>query len=312
MKRSNPVDKGKEKINKSSDQMKMQPYKAAIAKTPEQLKTEIMGNTPTELKLREDAYKLAVKSNQIHEFLYPYISLSTEWITAIEKKYSHLTPSEICSFYLKDYADPFHYPKNFQYYFHILESTGSVQFDSVTRSGNEYAYSKAFIKRVITPQEWNGDLYNFRETLKDKKNNPKPFFNYFDYMKAWSGAFCYENRKEKHSWFIQFRDFEAINLPQWFIQWFFNWGLNPIILPDKIRTVFENFSQINESMKFKELMFAALYQVPWILRWDIIIRDVPITKFGVTQGTIPYMGRRILIKWWDKFKFFEESVFEKK
>ncbi|KAG6424574.1 hypothetical protein SASPL_114992 [Salvia splendens] len=90
------------------------------------------------------------------------------------------------------------------------------------------------------------------------------------------------------------------------------WGLNPIVLPDKVRKVFEDFCETNQSMKFKELMFATLYQVPWILKWDVVIRSVPIKKLEVLQGHIPYLGRRILIKWWEKFEFFEESVFSKR
>lgn len=178
-----------------------------------------MANTPIEKKLREDAYKAAEKTNQSNEFLYPYIPLSTEWICPIENKYSHLTPTEIQNFYLREYANPFFHPKCYQYYFNILSSTKSVDFDSTTR-GNEWAFSKAFIKRVITPEQWQGDFYSFRETSKEKRIHDKPWFNYFDYIKAWSGVFCYENRKMKHSWFIQFRDFDTINLPQWFIFWF--------------------------------------------------------------------------------------------
>lgn len=58
-------------------------------------------------------------------------------------------------------------------------------------------------------------------------------------------------------------------------------------------------------------MFSTLYQVPWIVRWDVVVSKRSVEKFG-TSFVIPYLGRRILIKWWDKYDFFKESVFSAK
>ncbi|EYU18268.1 hypothetical protein MIMGU_mgv1a020753mg, partial [Erythranthe guttata] len=218
--------------------------------------------------------------------------------------------------YKTAFTVPFgHYEWNdYNFYYAILDSTGSVEFDSVNRTGGEWAYSKAFFKKVITPQQWNRDLYRFRELPKYRKEQNKFWFNYFDYIKAWDGAFCYENRQRKHSWFFQFRDFDQSSpLPQWFLMWFNNWGFHPITLPDKIRTIYDDFIKSNASLKTPGLMFAILYQVPWIMKWDVIISKMPLRKFGEIVHNIPYLGRRILIKWWDKFDFFaENSVFSQK
>ncbi|KAL9154383.1 hypothetical protein ABFS82_10G109800 [Erythranthe guttata] len=305
-------DKGKAKA--TGEPYKVPSYKNVVGKTPEQLRKEALKATPKENKLRDDAYAIAVSSNMTNEFVYPYLPISTIWIAPIELKYAHLAANEAAKFYLQEFADPFLYPKDYNFYYAILDSTRSVEFDSVNRTGGEWAYSKAFFKKVITPQQWNGDLYRFRELPKYRKEQNKFWFNYFDYIKAWDGAFCYENRQRKHSWFFQFRDFDQSSpLPQWFLMWFNNWGFHPITLPDKIRTIYDDFIKTNASLKTPGLMFAILYQVPWIMKWDVITSKMPLRKFGEIVHNIPYLGRRILIKWWDKFDFFaENSVFSQK
>lgn len=312
MNKKSDKGKGKAKLAASSSSSS-QSYKTMISKTTEQLKAEALKATPKELKLREDAYIVSINSTQANEFIYPYIPYSTIWITPLEWKYAHLTPAEASSFYLRDSADPFLYPKEFNFYCAILQVTQSVDFDSVTRSGTEWAYSKAFIKRVVTPENWQGDLFRYHEIPRtNRKELDKYWFNYFDYIKAWEGAFCYENRQKKHSWFLQFRDFNTTNLPQWFIKWFYTWGSHPIIYPDKVRNVFEDFIKSNPSLNNPELIFAAFYQVPWIVRWDVTVANFPIKKFEVTVSQLPYLGRRVLIKWWDKFEFFKDSIFSVK
>ncbi|KAK4426783.1 hypothetical protein Salat_1447000 [Sesamum alatum] len=61
-------------------------------------------------------------------------------------------------------------------------------------------------------------------------------------------------------------------------------------------------------MKAHGLMFTALYQIPWIIRWDVVVSKRTFQKLGESLENIPYVGRRILIKWWDKFEFFKDSV----
>lgn len=91
----------------------MQPYKNAMQKILEQLKAETLEKVPQELKLREDAYSIALKSNITNEYVYPYVPLTTDSIVPIEHKYAHLNPYEIAAFYLKDNADPFQFSKTY-------------------------------------------------------------------------------------------------------------------------------------------------------------------------------------------------------
>ncbi|KAL0302165.1 UNVERIFIED_CONTAM: hypothetical protein Scaly_3040400 [Sesamum calycinum] len=148
-------------------------YKTAFEKDEKTLREEALKAIPEENKLREDAYKIAVKSASTKEYVYPYIPISTIWIAPIERKYSHLSSEEVMNFYLKNFTDPFIFPKDFLYYQEILTSTGSVQFDSTTRSGGEWAFSKAFIHRVITPEQWEGDLYRTKEIQPESRNPHK-------------------------------------------------------------------------------------------------------------------------------------------
>ncbi|KAG6436862.1 hypothetical protein SASPL_101766 [Salvia splendens] len=58
------IDKGKKKVNKpSKGDRQVQSYKAACAKTQEQLKAETLEKTPKERRLRDDAYALAIRSS---------------------------------------------------------------------------------------------------------------------------------------------------------------------------------------------------------------------------------------------------------
>ena len=310
------MNKGKEKEESSKTALSrpITTYKSAFQKDEKILREEVLKTTPVDEQLRADAYELAIKSVSTREYLYPYIPTSTIWVSPVEKKYNHLSAEEVMTFYLKNFTDPFLYPKDFNFYQEILTFTGSVQFESAMRTGGEWAFSKASIIKIITPEQWEGDLYKPKELITNSKNpyRNKLYFNYFDYIKAWELAFSYENRQRKHSWFIQFKTQNTTNFPNWFIVWFSNFGLYPVILPQKIRNIYDEFVRINISMKYHNLHFAALYQVPWIMKWDVIIIPRTLQKFEIKFENIPYLGRRILIKWWDKFEFFKDSIYSQK
>lgn len=308
------MNRDKAPINpgQSSGQSSGRTYKAAILIDTGTLKRETLKSIPKEDRLRDDAYPLAMKANTPKEYIYPYIANSVIWITPIEHKYAHLSADEVSAFYLKDYADPFFKPKDFKFYESILMATQSVKFDQIGRNAGEWAFSKAYICRIITPEQWEGDLYRCKLLPGQRNSSNLQMFNYFDYIKAWDGAFCYENRQKKHSWWIQFKDLQTTNFPQWFILWFYNWGLFPISMPHKVRQVYDDFVATNPSMKNHALMFTSQYQVPWIFKWDCITENRTFGRMGETYAKIPYLGRRIYIKWWDKYDFFKDSVFSVK
>ena len=286
-----------------------------ITMTPaSQVKKQKLDETPKEEKLRDDAYQLALEASHPGEYIFPYIPASTKWVIPIESKYMNLQPNEVAAFYFKNNADSFVYPKDYQYFQDILVATSSVEFDNTERSGGEIAYSKAIIHRVIKPEQWSGDLFKpYEMTRQLRYKNITIKFNYFDYINAWEHAFYYENRQRKFSWWIQFsNNFGKPELPNWFIVWYTQWGLYPICMPDKVRSIYEDFNETNKSLLNPSLWFTILYQVPWIVRWEAIIQQRSLNKLGEGFKIIPYIGRRILIKWWPKFNFFENSVFATK
>ncbi|KAI3469032.1 hypothetical protein Pfo_025695 [Paulownia fortunei] len=65
--------------------------------------------------------------------------------------------------------DPFLYPKSFGFYQNILTYTGSIRVESTLRSGGEWAYSKAYVQRIISPEQWEDDLFRAKEITPDTK-----------------------------------------------------------------------------------------------------------------------------------------------
>ncbi|KAJ9167523.1 hypothetical protein P3X46_022169, partial [Hevea brasiliensis] len=168
-------------------------------------------------KLRDDAYAISVEANNAKEVNYPYISYC--FLMPIDRKHKDLKPYEVANFYTEHHIVNPYLPKDYTYYQAILAETDSVVFSPTERSANEWAFSKFIIKRVISYDDWGDSLFKQKEL-----NFGKPrYFNYFDYMIAWSGALIYKNRQKKFSWFIQFQlDKESWEFPSWFYEWFFN------------------------------------------------------------------------------------------
>lgn len=80
------------------------------------------------------------------------------------------------------------------------------------------------------------------------------------------------------------------------------------MLPDKVRTVYEQFTEINQSLEDPRLDFTIGYKIPWITRWDYMITTKKAKKFNeFSINNVQWLTRRVMIKWWDKFDFFSKS-----
>lgn len=210
-------------------------------------------------RVRDDAYKIGIKIVNDKEVNYSYIPISFFFLNVIEKKHLGLKPDEVAKFYTEYHSYVPYLPKAYDYYQAILAETGSVEFTPIERAGHEWAFSQFIIKRVVTSEEWEDSLFKQRELSCAKPR----FYSYFDYIYAWSGALFYENRQKKFSWFMQFQlEKDDWEFPAWFHEWFFNWGLFPIILPNKVRNVYELFTAENREVKDPRMMFAILYKLP--------------------------------------------------
>ncbi|CAN1120378.1 hypothetical protein LINPERHAP2_LOCUS166 [Linum perenne] len=201
-------------------------------------------------KMRDDAYKLAIEGSSSSEYQFSYIPVTYQCVTVIEPRYAALQAYEIASLYIKENANFGMYPKDFHYYEEILIETGSVKIQSYQRdrSSNEWAYAKFQIKKIITLEQW-GDMYTLRE-LKYPSNPRARTYCYVDYIQAWNGALYYENKHHKFSWWIQLNLSEETSvIPSWFLQWFWDWGIFPICMPNKVRTVYEQFVEANPGLQ---------------------------------------------------------------
>ena len=109
----------------------------------------------------------------------------------------------------------------------------------------------------------------------------------------------YQNSQRKHSWFIILRNGEDLiqhGIPNWFKDWFGYFGLTTGLFPTKAYEGFNHFVKTNAPIDHLEalIFFSAIYQVPWILKWE----DKIIKK---TDKGIPYLGKIFFGQWWRKF-----------
>ena len=165
------------------------------------------------------------------------------------------------------------------------------------KQGIEYAYSTFKINKFITFKDWEIQP-QWKYPFKDKTIFPK-YYSYFDYIEAWENMLYYQNSQKRHSWFIILRNGEDLiqhGIPNWFKDWFGYFGLTTGLFPTKAYEGFNHFVKANAPIDHLEalIFFSAIYQVPWILKWE----DKIIKK---TDKGIPYLGKIFFGQWWRKF-----------
>jgi hypothetical protein len=129
------------------------------------------------------------------------------------------------------------------------------------------------------------------------------YFNYWDYIQAFTQAFYYQNPKNKHSWFFSVNP-EIVEkpIPNWFFEWWIKFGPSLEILPKEIMDLYTPWcdnSPLISKVASKRLItgqcpcfFFIKFQIPWIWRWTITISK---DKFN-----IPILERNFFYKWWTK------------
>lgn len=100
-----------------------QTYKYTITDKNEKIfEKEALKAISDDEKTREDAYKLALKTTYPKEYIFPYIPITTIWISPIESKYINLLVEVVMKFYLRNYTNPYIFPNDYLYYEAILTS----------------------------------------------------------------------------------------------------------------------------------------------------------------------------------------------
>ncbi|KAL4180977.1 hypothetical protein AMTRI_Chr12g268820 [Amborella trichopoda] len=227
----------------------------------------------------------------------------------IDEKHINTEPIKLAPLYLLNHLNPSNGVKTREYFEAILMETGSISvvhyYQQNTRT---IAYSKVQIKNLLLYEEWGCN-----PTHGKKLHNPDfsyKYFKYAEYIEAWHKFFYYQNPNYTHSWYIQFRLPVFERFPTWFKNWFFVWGSTSQILPLAFKTVqerFQEYNQIDNTIDI-HLYFMALYQIPWIMKWEYSISPDTTSDYSY----IPRLGKTISVKWWDIFNMDPTSLTPKR
>ena len=186
----------------------------------------------------------------------------------------------------------------------LLTITESVTITHHYQNNNPESFinfSKCHINKILTPREW-GLNPNEGKAIKIAEGK-YVYFNYWDYIQAFSKAFYYQNPKNKHSWFFTMNP-EVLNkhVPNWFYEWWSKFGPSLEILPESIMKLYNSWcdnSPLVTRIKSERLIFGQCpfifftkFQIPWIWRWTISVDQ---DKLG-----IPILQRNFFYKWWTR------------
>ncbi|WJX71173.1 hypothetical protein P8452_55195 [Trifolium repens] len=186
----------------------------------------------------------------------------------------------------------------------LLTVTESVTISHYYQNNNPESFinfSKCHINKILLPREW-GLNPNGEKAIKIAEGK-YIYFNYWDYIQAFTHAFYYQNPKNKHSWFFSVNP-EIVEkpMPNWFFEWWIKFGPSLEILPKEIMDLYTPWcdnSPLISKVASKRLItgqcpcfFFIKFQIPWIWRWTITISK---DKFN-----IPILERNFFYKWWTK------------
>ncbi|KAM7488844.1 hypothetical protein LguiB_026328 [Lonicera macranthoides] len=237
-----------------------------------------------------------------------------------DQKYA-MNPGTIAQRYFENKLEfPLISGKTREYYETILKDTESVVFTHMNRNvgsfNPEIAFSKAFIKGVISIEEWGlnpNKEQMLRTNYSDNRTDPRTY-NYWDYIDAWKKAFLYQNQYNSHTWFfridsIKCDDSYLESLPHWFI---LN-GPEEDILPNNLYELFIAYSKNHPRLLIKEqhpistfelLHFFTKYHIPWIFQWNY--------NTTTRSNGLYLLVRDYYYKWWQKFDITDLIVQIKK
>ncbi|KAL7090607.1 hypothetical protein ACP275_12G051900 [Erythranthe tilingii] len=232
-------------------------------------------------------------------------NLNKEIILLIEEKDSQWAdnPWIIMERYLSNNSLPYGSYKPRGFYENILVHMKSVEINHFS-SGNEkekgnYSFSKIIIKKIISFEEWGISPLNEKEMFSQNNTNFK--FNYFDYIESFYKTFYFENKKQRHSWFIKIcENIFHKPIPTWFFSWWRIFGPSTNILPEKFSSLMKEWVAISPSIQNKEkyiegktsCIFFIEFGIPWIWKWK--------PTFGYTNYGAPCLWRIGMCKFWEK------------
>lgn len=184
----------------------------------------------------------------------------------------------------------------------LLTITGSITITHHYQNNNPDSFinfSKCHINKILLPREW-GLNPNGEKAIRVAEGK-YIYFNYWDYVEAFSKAFYYQNPKNKHSWFFSINP-EILEkpIPNWFFEWWSKFGPSLEILPQEVNDLYKtwyDYSPLTSSGNLRmfgqcPFLFITKFQVPWIWRWTFSIAE--------DKLQIPILRRNFFFKWWGR------------
>ncbi|KAL4187029.1 hypothetical protein AMTRI_Chr09g37080 [Amborella trichopoda] len=161
------------------------------------------------------------------------------------------------------------------------------------------AYSKLQIRKVLSFEDWGSDPSKAKRVYSP--DFPNKYYRHADYIDAWHKILTLQNPYNSHTWFLQFKMPINTPFPNWFRNWFATWGSLTQILPEPLQLSQNRFIDFNGSDPNIDyhLYFIAMYQVPWIVKWNFVISPNNTNNFEYMSC----LGKQIAIKWWDVFVY---------
>lgn len=256
---------------------------------------------------KTSSYAEAMVNNQPQDQPQEYLENPvTEDIMHIDDEDLSITndPWSIKTRYLESRGYPGKYGKSRPHLEILLQMTESVTITHHFQNNNPQSFinfSKCHINKILLPREW-GLNPNGEKAIKIAENS-NVYFNYWDYIQAFTKVFYYQNPKNKHSWFFSINpDIANKQIPNWFFEWWQKFGPSLEIIPKEISDYYNDWcdnSPLINKISSKNLiigqcpcLFFIKFQIPWIWRWSLTIERNKIN--------IPVLRRNFFYKWWNR------------
>ncbi|KAG5579996.1 hypothetical protein H5410_050623 [Solanum commersonii] len=111
-------------------------------------------------------------------------------------------------------------------------------------------------------------------------------FPYWNYIQTFNKVLCYNNERDKHTWFIKVcAKIFANAIPNWFLNWWLYHGLTIKILPEPFLKLYKEWVKVPK-VDFTEEQIPCLYRTYYSNFWDKLMKKDPQTKYIYEQELI--------------------------
>ncbi|KAL4190898.1 hypothetical protein AMTRI_Chr07g78120 [Amborella trichopoda] len=182
----------------------------------------------------------------------------------------------------------------------LIRTDCKAATDILTKDVQNLVSKQIFARwEVLSFEDWGSDPSKAKRIYSPYF--PNKYYRHADYIDAWHKILTLQNPYNSHTWFLQFTMPINTQFSNWFRNWFATWESSTQILPKPLQLSQNRFIDFNGSDPNIDyhLYFIAMYQVPWIVKWNFVISPNNTNNFEY----MPCLGKQIAIKWWDVFVY---------